>query len=358
MTQIYCGIDFHKNTSMIIAVDEKGTKVVQDNIKSASLKTYFSSASKSAWRIAIEATGGSNHLTQMLRDLKLEVTLINPNQFRGIGIGGKKTDERDALALANALRLGFAPEVHLKTLQARQLKTLLTSREILVRHRTSLMSHVRGTLREYGIVFPAGAEEFYSSAEGKALEIPYDMIRNFLVSQVCEVKRLREQEKQLEAELERTYGQDDRVKRLRTIPGVGPMVSLAMLAIADDDISRFPNASCFASFLGLVPSVSASANKRMMGNITRSGPEMLRRYLIHGARAWMRYSAENGDRNRKWAEQVKARRGQNKAVVALAHRIARICFAVLRDGTTYNFPKKKTSELRAATPKSQEGQAA
>jgi transposase len=216
----------------------------------------------------------------------------------------------------------------------------------------------RGTQREYGIVFPAGAEVFYSSAEKESLKIPYDMIRNFLVSQVNEVKRLREQEKQLEAELERTYGQDDRVKRLRTIPGVGPMVSLAMLAIADNDITRFPNASCFASFLGLVPSVSASANKRMMGNITRSGPEMLRRDLIHGARAWMRYSAENGDRNRQWAEQVKARRGQNKAVVALAHRIARICFAVLRDGTTYNFPKKKLSELRAAPAKPQEGQAA
>ena len=87
---------------------------------------------------------------------------------------------------------------------------------------------------------------------------------------------------------------------------------------------------------------------------------MLRRYLIHGARAWMRYSAENGDKNRKWAEQVKGRRGQNKAVVALAHRIARICYAVLRDGTYYSFPKKpsRTVQDSPENPVKQEGQAA
>jgi len=360
MSEIYCGIDFHKNTSMVIAVNDKGEKVVQDNIKSANLKTYFSSTQKAGWKIAIEATGGSNHVAQMLRDLNLSVTLINPNQFRGIGIGGKKTDERDALALANGLRMGFAPAVHLKTLQSRQLKTLLTSREILVRHRCSLMNHIRGTLREYGVVFPAGAEEFYMNAEEKVKSLTDGMIREFLLTQVTEVKRLLAQEKKLEADLESTYGQDDRIKRLRSIPGVGPMVSLSMLAIVDGDIDRFPNASCFAAFLGLVPSVSASANKRMMGSITRSGPEMLRRYLIHGARAWMRYSAENGDKNRKWAEQVKGRRGQNKAVVALAHRIARICYAVLRDGTYYSFPKKpsRTVQDSPENPVKQEGQAA
>jgi transposase len=106
-----------------------------------------------------------------------------------------------------------------------------------------------------------------------------------------------------------------------------------MVAVIDD-IKRFKSAKEFGAYLGLVPSVHASANKRMMGSITRSGSEMLRRYLVHGARAWMRYSPKT-DRNRLWAEKVKERRGMNKATVALAHRMARISFAILRDDTVY-----------------------
>ena len=76
-----------------------------------------------------------------------------------------------------------------------------------------------------------------------------------------------------------------------------------------------------------------------------SGSEILRRYLIHGARAWMKYAPE-GDSNRSWAEKVKERRGMNKATVALAHRMARIIFAILRDGTTYTGkPKKKQRKV-------------
>ena len=84
-----------------------------------------------------------------------------------------------------------------------------------------------------------------------------------------------------------------------------------------------------------------------MGAITRSGCEMLRRYLVHGARAWMRYSPDK-DSNRQWAEKVKERRGMNKATVALAHRMARISFAILRDETVYKNSKKKNIETSIA----------
>jgi len=101
--------------------------------------------------------------------------------------------------------------------------------------------------------------------------------------------------------------------------------------------------------VGLVPRVSASAEKRMMGSITRSGSEILRRCLIHGARSWMRYAPKK-DKNRIWAEHVKDRRGMNKATVALAHRMARIAFAILRDTSTYKATVKKEHkpELKAA----------
>jgi len=338
MSNVFCGIDFHKRTSTIYALDQQGKQVAFDTVATEKLCLYL--RNKKGWKIGIEATGGTHHLVELLKQDGHDVTLINPNQFRGIAVGGKKTDERDAQALARALSVGFVPAVHHKTIASRRIKSLLTCREIHVRHRTALMSHIRGTLREYGITFAAGAEAFYSQAGVMIARLEFGPIREALRGQLEQIQELRHQEKSIEQALAELTHADERIKRLQTIPGVGPLSAYALIAVIDD-ISRFSDASQFAAFLGLVPKISASADKRMLGSITRSGPEMLRRYLIHGARAWMRYSPDGGDRNRAWAERVKGRRGQNKAVVALAHRICRIAYAILRDESSYG-EKKKT----------------
>jgi transposase len=274
----------------------------------------------------------------------LKVTLINSNQFRGIGIGGKKTDSRDAKALADCLRVGFAPEVHVKTLMSRQMKSLIVNREMIVTTRTRMISHVRGTLKEYGMVIPVGPENFYKEAPAKIASLENGFLKASLEDLVNLIRQLSSQQKVIEQRLKDFIMNDPRIERLKTIPGVGDMVSMMSVCVADD-VSRFKSGQQFASYLGLVPRVHSSAEVRMMGHITRSGSEILRRYLIHGARAWMRYAAE-GDPNRAWAEKVKERRGMNKATVALAHRMARIIFAVLRDETEYTGRRKKKQQRK------------
>lgn len=331
--KIQCGIDFHKNTCRLRARTMDGQDVEKVTIRTDRLLQYLSN--RKDWRIGIEATGGVNIVAEKLKEQGHEVVIFNSNKFRGIGIGGKKTDDRDALALAEAMRLNAVPEVHLRSKYAREVKTLLVGRELVVRTRTQVTNHIRGTLREYAITIPVGKEAFFEQAGAKIALVPDPMIRMTLEMLLENARLFRSQEKEVEARLLEKCKNDERLALLQTIPGVGIMTALAMIAVVDD-ISRFKNAKEFASYLGLVPSVSASADKCMMGSITRSGSEILRRYLIHGARAWLRYSAEkSGDQNRAWAEKIKGRRGQNKATVALAHRIARICFAVLRDKTPY-----------------------
>lgn len=338
--KVYCGIDFHKVTSTLCALYQDGREAEKlTTVKTSLLVQYLSN--KKDWVIGIEVSGGTNDMAERLKACGHEVVLINSNQFRGIGIGGKKTDERDAFALAQALRLGFIPEVHLRTKRSREIKSLLTSREHLVQARVDAINHIRGTLREYGITIAAGVENFYTDAFSKISELRNEQIKRALLLIFERVKLLKLEEKQIEDDLVQFTENDEKVKKLQSIPGVGLMTSLMMLAVVDD-VTRFKNSKLFASYLGLVPRVSASANTRMMGSITRSGSEMLRRYLIHGARAWMRYAPKE-DVNRIWAERLKERRGMNKATVALAHRMARICFAVMRDGTVYQ-PRLKKSE--------------
>lgn len=345
--KVYCGIDFHKVTSTLCAQYQDGREVQSlVTVKTARLVEYLSN--KKNWVIGIEVTGGANDMAERLKASGHEVILINSNQFRGIAIGGKKTDQRDAVALTNALRLGFIPEVHLRSKRCREIKSLLTCREHLVQARVDSINHIRGTLREYGITIPAGVEKFYSEALVKINELENIQIKRALLAIFERIRQLKNEELQIEGDLQVIGAEDTTAKKLRTIPGVGPITSLMMIAVVDD-ITRFKNAKLFAAYLGLVPRVSASANVRMMGSITRSGSEMLRRYLIHGARAWMRYSPKE-DINRVWAERIKDRRGMNKATVALAHRMARICFAVLRDDVEYKPRLRKSgSEMSKAS---------
>ena len=160
MSKLYIGIDFHKNTSLIYATDREG-RIVKGvprvkSIHTSSLPTYFSNLPPC--EIAIEATGGVNPYAQQLVDQGHSVHIINPNKFRGIGISGKKTDERDAKALNTFLRLNPDSdcEVHLRSLSSRELKSLLVSRELVVNTRVSLTNHIRGILRESGITLPVG----------------------------------------------------------------------------------------------------------------------------------------------------------------------------------------------------------
>lgn len=344
LEEVYCGIDFHKNTSTLCAKTKTGTVVDKATIKTSLLVKYL--ASRKTWKIGIEATGGVNHVVEEIKKLGHTVTIINSNKFRGIGIGGKKTDNRDAEALCDVLRLDYAPAVFHRSLYARQIKSLLTTREHLVQARVDGMNHVRGTLREYGITIPAGAENFYKQAKGKIETLENGLVRNSLSPIFENIMKFKEQEEFVESQAKEIVKNDERVKRLQTVPGIGPITAMMMVAVIDV-IGRFPNAKEFASYLGLVPSVHGSAEITMMGAITRSGCEMLRRYLVHGARAWMRYSPDK-DSNRLWAEKVKERRGMNKATVALAHRMARISFAILRDETVYKNSKKKNLETSIA----------
>jgi transposase len=345
MGKVFYGIDFHKNKTVICAVYQDGSDVhAIKTIKSSRIFEYFSNKTNCA--LAIEASGGTNHVVSKLRAAGLEVKLVNSNVFRGIGIGGKKTDHRDARALANYLRLGGVSEVHVRSVYAREIKSLIVNREMILRSRVNMTNHIRGTLKEFGLLIPVGKENFFREVGQKITKIENGYIRSSLDEMLEIVRKLVAQQTNIEERLKDIAQKDERIKKLKTIPGVGDMVSLMVVSVVDD-ISRFKNSREFSSYLGLVPKVNASAEKRMMGSITRSGSEILRRYLIHGARAWMRYDA-NGDDNRAWAEAVKERRGVNKATVALAHRMARIIFAVLRDDDIYWGKKKKQAPKMAA----------
>jgi transposase len=346
MGEIYCGIDFHKKKSWIYMMDEHKKELIDVEILSSKVVEFLSVYK--GLKIALEATGGANHLATRLTESGHEVTLVETNQFHPRNKKrGRKTDREDAISLCKYLRLDELPEVFLKSEKSRQLKTLLVQREHLINHRRNFTNHIRGVLREYGYVMPQGVDAFSKQAGLLIEKITEPLIKELLQFALETARTIMLKEAEINRLLENKASESEDVVRLMTIPGIGTITALCMLAVVED-ISRFPDARKFGAYLGLTPREFSSGEKQRLGAITRSGPEMLRRYLIHGSRAVLTRSGPRlaNDPNRQWAERVKGRCSLNKAVVALAHRNARIAFGMMKSKTDYN--PKHVKQLEAA----------
>jgi transposase len=128
---------------------------------------------------------------------------------------------------------------------------------------------------------------------------------------------------------------------LLTIPGIGVLTATALVAFVGD-VQRFRSCRHFASYLGLTPRERSSGNTRRLGRISKQGDVYLRTLLTHGARAvlWAAAKHSQPDRLRSWALDLQARRGHNKATIALANKLARIVWAVWRRGNEFqSLPK-------------------
>lgn len=329
---VYTGIDYHKRTSTICYLTKCGKRETKTVLSDNLVKELSNRANL---LVGIEASGGVNFVVDQLKAHGVNVKIINPNKFRAIGLAGKKTDKRDAEALAECLQVNFIPEVYHKSLGSRRIKSLLRVREQYVQNRVRLTNHVRGSLREYGIKIPVGTEAFWEQIAGKLELVDFTPLRDHLRTAVFEARRTKQKEKDVELSLKELLMDDPRIGSLMSIPGVGLMTAAAVIAVGDD-LTRFDNAKSFASYVGLTPREMSSGDKKRMGSITKAGQEILRRYLIHGARTVLRYSNSNSKEPlRKWAYNLSQRRGSCKATVALAHRLAKICYRVVIEDRVY-----------------------
>lgn len=346
MSRLFCGVDFHKRTCTIHVINESGkqigkTKRVDTDrllIELGNLRDVI---------VGIECSGGVNHQVDLLKGEGIDVRIINSNRARAIGYGGKKTDEKDAKMIAELLRADMVPEVSHRSKAARNMSLLITAREQLVQQRTSLICHIRGLLREYGLTMKTGVDSFFNECRAELAKLKHQnsLLHDILLKQFERCLELKSEELEINAKIEKATCEDQRISRLRDIPGLGLLGAYLMVAVVDD-VTRFSSASSFASYLGLVPREDSSGDRRRLGSVTKAGNETLRRYLIHGARAILNSKNYKNDPVYIWAKRIEAKRGTNKASVALAHKLSRICFALLRDSSGYG--DKVKSHKKAA----------
>jgi transposase len=222
--------------------------------------------------------------------------------------------------------------VRIKTEDQQDMQAIHRVRDRLVKSRTALVNEIRGLLAEYGIVItstgvPAtrrGLLEAIENAENgltiKMREILFDL--NEEMSEI---------ENRIQRYLQKIHQhgvQDERVKRVMEIEGLGP-ISASAIVTAVGDAKQFKNGRDMAAWIGLVPTQHSSGGKEKLGGISKRGDKFLRTLLIHGARSVIRFSDTKTDKRSLWVNELIARRNKNVATVALANKNARIIWSIL-----------------------------
>jgi len=338
------GVDLAKSVFQVAVADEAWRVVEQQRLTRSQFERWF--ANRAVGLVVMEACGSAHHWGRWLNSLGIEVKLL-PAAYVRAYVKRNKTDAADACALLEAARCADIAPVRVKSVEQQALQGLHRTRSLWMATRTSRINALRGFCREFGILIAEGARLGVEQI-GRVLADPNSavpaLIRPTMKLLVEEIRLLETRISQLERELTLLARESAACKTLLSIPGVGLLTATAMVAATSGNIGHFRDARHFASWFGLTPKEHSSGSTRHLGRISKRGDRYLRMLLTHGARSVLRaatVSAKAGrtlDALRGWALALQARSNHNKATCALANKLARICYATLRDGEPYGQP--------------------
>lgn len=274
--------------------------------------------------VAMEACGSAHHWARVLGPMGHQVQLLPPHKVRE-HISGNKSDAADARGIWLAANQGDIRRVSIKSAQQQASLAAHRMRTHWVSMRTACANALRGHLYEFGITVPKGRKQLMRwLAESRAqLETALPPLMLRLLDQ--QVQLLRELEQHIEAaerEIEQFARASPAAQQLRQVPGIGALGASALAATLGDG-SGWRSAREFACCLGLVPRHSGTGGKVRIGGISKRGDSYLRTLLVHGARNLVRTGEPA-----PWIAQMLQRRPFNVVVVAVAHKLARIAWAM------------------------------
>jgi transposase len=334
-------VDLAKSVFQLAVADASWKVIETHRLTRSQFERWFQNRDVSV--VVMEACGSAHHWARWLSSLGIEVKLL-PAQYVRAYVRRNKTDAADAAALLEALRASDIRPVRIKSVEQQALQGLHRTRSLWMGTRTSRINALRGFCREFGLAIPQGSrtgvEAIARILADPASSIP-DLIRGAMKLLIEEIRLLEQRIAQLEKELTALAQQSPACKELLSVPGVGLLTAAALVAATSGEVGHFRDARHFASWFGLTPKEHSSGSTRHLGRISKRGDRYLRMLFTHGSRAVLRSAVVAKQAGRQiddlkdWALKVQSRTNHNKAACALANKLARICYAVLRDHEPY-----------------------
>ena len=338
MKSTLIGIDLAKHVFQVCALNRAGKVQLNQAVKRPKLIHFLTQFEPTT--VAMEACAGAHYWGRRFAALGHRVELI-PAQHVTPFVRGGKNDARDALAICEAAKRPGLHRVPIKSLDQHDLQALHRLRQLQVEQATAMANQIRGIAREYGGCFAVGIQALLRQV-AEALESAdnelTDTVRRLLAEQLDELKAVRQRVQLLTRRIVLQTSVYPAFDRLLAMPGVGRLSASAYL-VAVGSGQQFSQGRQVSAWLGLVPRQYGSGGQMQLKGITKGGDRYLRSLLIHGARAAITRTKDRDSPLIRWIEPVIARRGFNKAVVALANKNARIAWRIVARGAHYDAGK-------------------
>lgn len=348
-------IDLAKSVFQLAVADSSWRVIEQHRLSRTQFERWFDN--RHVTLIVMEACGSAHHWARRFNAMGIEVKLLPAVYIRAY-VKRNKTDAADACALLEAARCADIAPVKVKSVEQQALQGLHRTRSLWMGTRTSRINALRGFCREFGISVAAGSRNGIEQIS-RVLADPHSavptLIRRTMTLMMEEIRLLEARIVQLEKELAELAKQSPACTTLLSIPGIGLLTATAIVAATSGQVNHFKDARHFASWFGLTPKEYSSGSSRCLGRISKRGDRYLRMLLTHGARSVLRAatvattSGRPIDALRSWALTVQGRTNHNKAACALANKLARICYAALRDNEPYAGMVTRTSKKMGRT---------
>ena len=276
------GIDIGKNSFHVVGLDDRGAIVLRQKWSRGQIEARL--ANMPPCLIGMEACVGAHHLSRKLKALGHDARLMPAKYVRPYS-KGQKNDFRDAEAIAEAVQRPTMKFVATKTADQLDLQALHRVRERLVSQRTGIINQIRAFLLERGIAVRQG-QRFLRAELPRILAAPPDVLSARMVRLISDLaedwRRLDQRIDCLSSEIAVLARQDAACERLMSVPGIGPIISSAMVAaIGTGD--AFAKGRDFAAWLGLVPKQISTGDRTILGKISKRGNRYLRVLFVQAA---------------------------------------------------------------------------
>jgi len=344
------GIDIGKNSFHVVGHNARGAIVLRQKWSRGQVEARLANIPRCL--IGMEACVGAHHLSRKLASLGHDARLMPAKYVRPYS-KGQKNDFNDAEAIAEAVQRPTMKFVATKTAEQLDLQALHRVRERFVGQRTGIINQIRAFMLERGIAVRQGLRFLRTELPGilatRTDALSPRMLR-ILEDLSADWRRLDARIEGLSSEIEALARQNKGCERLMTVPGIGPIISSAMVAaIGTGD--AFSKGRDFGAWLGLVPKQLSTGDRTILGSISKRGNRYLRRLFVQaawvvlvkiGPKHWDRYGLKS------WIEAARKRLHHNVLAIALANKLARIAWAVLHKGRAFECVKTNEAASRPA----------
>lgn len=331
----FVGIDVSLESCAVCVVNQSGSVVREEKVacEPEALITFMRELNVSITGIGLEAGPLSQWLHRHLCAAGLESVLMETRHVKGaLKAMPIKTDRRDALGIAQLIRMGWFRPVHCKSVSAQELRALLGARRTLKKSMIGIELSMRGMLRGFGLKLGKVTRRRLPE-RAKELAAGNEMLTAMVTAMLRGHAGLRSELSRLENQLRRIARADRVVRLMMTVPGVGAIVALQVKAGIDDP-ARFRSSKSVGPHFGLTPRREQSGERDVVGAISGAGDRNVRTALFQAATV-MLYQSRTKSWLKAWGMQIARRRGMKRAVVAVARRLAVVLHRMWSDGTQF-----------------------